>query len=144
MDGGHPAGGSRALVRAIDEAGSFLYADLLSEYGFDLRDIYSEDPPSPKWVLGLVEALPHERRTSCILRDSEESYGWDTNSYLLASIVNSVKEGTFVNMQVRTKKKLPAFDPIEVPGVKKKKSGKPANRFIQMAQAALAKQQRSK
>lgn len=80
--------------------------------------------------------------TSCILRDEEDAYGWGTTEYLLAAVANSVREGTFVNMQVRTKKRLQPIDPIEVPGLKKKKD-RPANNFVRVAQAQLAKQMRS-
>lgn len=142
MDGDHSAGGSRALLGAIDKAGSALYADLLREYGFDLLDLFREDPPSPKYILGLVENLPPHSQTSNILRDTPEGFGWDTSSYLLASIVNSVREGTFANMQVRTKKKLSPPEPVFTPGTEKQKKNKP-NKFVQMAQAQLAKRQRS-
>lgn len=110
----------------------------------DLRDLFSEDDPlTPKRAVALIEGLPPESRTAAILREDEESYGWKTSDYLLAAIANSVREGTFVNMQVRTKKKLTPIEPIEVPGVKKQKKQKKANKFVQMAQAQLAKQQRS-
>lgn len=128
----------------MDKAGTALVADLRREYGFDLRELLSEDPPSPRYVLGLIEELPPNYKTSAILRDEIEGYGWDTTAYLLAAIANSVREGTFVNMQVRTKKKLQPIDPIKVPGLEKKKKEKqPANNFVRMAQAQLAKTMRS-
>lgn len=92
--------------------------------------------------MALLDGLPPESRTSAHLRDEGESYGWSTSDYLLAAIANSVREGTFVNMQVRTKKHLKPIEPIEVPGPKKKEP-KPANKFVQMAQAQLAKSKRS-
>lgn len=141
MDGYLPGGGSRALLRALDQAGTHLYADLLRVYGVDLRDLFSEDPPSPKWILGLIEGLPTESRTSAILREAEDSYGWSTTEYLLAALINSVREGTFVNMQVRTKKKLKPIEPVAVPGLEKK--DKPVNNFVRMAQMQLAKSMRS-
>lgn len=139
MDDGYPAGGSRALVRVLEEAGGYIYADFLRYYGVDLQDLVKEEPTlSPKRAMALLEGLPPESRTSAHLRDDGESYGWATSDYLLAAIANSVREGTFVNMQVRTKKKLAPIEPIEVPGTKKTKS-KPVNNFVRMAQAQLAK-----
>lgn len=143
MDGYLTGGGSRALLRALDKAGTHLAADLLARYGFDLRDILSEDPPSPKWVLGLVEGLPPESMTVALMLDSEESYGWATSDYLTAAVINSIRENTFVNMQVRTKKKLKPIESVSVPGLSKKKENKPVNNFVRMAQMQLAKQTRS-
>lgn len=143
MDGHFPGGGSRALLRALEKAGTHLVSDLLSRYGFDLRDILSEDPPSPKWVLGLVEGLPPESMTAALMRDSEDSYGWTTTDYLSAAVINSIRENTFVNMQVRTKKKLKPIESVSVPGLSKKKENKPVNNFVRMAQMQLAQQTRS-
>lgn len=92
---------------------------------------------SPKWALNLISGLPAETVTAATLREDEGSVGWDTNTYLLTALVNSVREGTFANMQVRTEKKLKPPEPIPLPGAERKQS-KPANAFVRMAQAQLA------
>lgn len=107
----------------------------------DLRDLFTGGT-TPRLVLQLVENLPPHYRSSAILRDDEGSYGWRNETYLVAAVVNAVQEGTFANMQVRTKKKLPSPERLKVPGAEEKKS-KPANAFVQMAQAQLASAQRS-
>lgn len=110
----------------------------------DLRDLFDPvDPLTPKRALLLVAELPPSSHTSALLRDSEDSYGWDTHAYLLASTANAIREGTFVNMQVRTKKQLERPEPIRIPGTESGAKKKPkANHFVRMAQQQLALQQR--
>lgn len=123
------------------EFGGSLYSDLLRYYGVDLQDMLGSAPTlSPARVLALVENLPLESATSCFLRDTEDGVGWSVDSYLLAAAVDAVREGTFVNMQVRTKKKLPKVERLSVPGVVKE--SKQVNSFVKMAQAQLAKSRR--
>lgn len=115
-----------------------MYADLLRFYGVDLQGLFY-DPPEvdPKRAMALVEGLPQDSRTMARLRGAPDSAGWDTNSYLLASLIDVVRENTFVNMQVRTKKRLKPFEQVPVPGVKKKKKG-PQNSFALMAQQQMS------
>lgn len=125
----------------MDKAGGAVYADVLRDYGVDLQGLVTGDV-SPRRALVLIEGLAPHTRASASLRDAENEYGWSTEAYLAAVTVDAVREGTFANMQVRTKKKLTPPTPIDIPGAKPKK--KPAaNRFVQMAQAQLAKSQRS-
>lgn len=142
MDGELSGGGSRAVLSVLDRCGSAVYADLLRYFGVDLGGLV-ESPPSlsPKKVLVLVENLPMECMTSALLRGVEQSYGWDSTAYLLAGVIDSVRENTHVNMQVRTKKKLKPPEPVQVPGMEREK--KRNSQFVRMAQAALAKQNRS-
>lgn len=111
----------------------------------DLLDLFREENPlSPKRALALIEGLPIETMTSALLREEPDSYGWGTETYLLAAGINAVREGTFVNMQVRTKKKLAPPDLVVTPGSEAARDKhKPANAFVKMAQAQLAKQDRS-
>ena len=117
-----------------------MYADLLREYGVDMRGLLEDDPTTtPALVLALIEGLPLGSKTSAILREAPESAGWDTSDYLTAALIDSVRDGTFVNMQVRTKKKLQPFERVPVPGVEQKtQSKKTVSSFVRMAQAALA------
>lgn len=77
-------------------------------------------------------------RTSALLRDSPESVGWNTSDYLTAALIDSVRDGTFANMQMNSKKKLQPFERVPLPGVEKKPEKKPVNNFVRMARAALA------
>lgn len=136
MDGQHSGGGSRAVLSLVDQCGSSLYADLLRVFGVDMEGLFHTPPSlSPSKVLFLAENLPGDSLTAALSRGDEESAGWGTTEYLLAAVVDAVREGTFSNMQVRTKKKLKEPDPFPVPGLRKKE--KP-NQFVLMAQRAMA------
>lgn len=125
----------------MDKAGAAIYADVLRDYGVDLLGLATGEI-SPRRALVLIEGLASHTRASASLRDAEEESGWRTETYLAAAIYDAVREGTYTNMQVRTKKKLTPPKPLSVPGASKKK--KPtANRFVKMAQAQLAQAQRS-
>lgn len=118
-----------------------MYADLLREYQFDLTDLFQPEPTTtPSLVLALIENLPSHSATSAKLRDAPDSIGWDTNAYLAAALIDSVRDGTFVNMQVRTKKKLKPFERVQLPGGEgeKKTRKKPVSMFVRMAQQAMA------
>lgn len=123
----------------LDKHGDVIYSDLLSVFGVDLLDLVSKDRPlSPRRVIALIENLPPTSRTSTTLAEVPDAYGWGVNEYLLAGLIDSVREGTFTNVQVRSKKKLKPFDPFPTPGAKKK-SRKSTNLFVAMAQAQLSK-----
>lgn len=119
-----------------------MYADVLREYGVDLRGLFTTPAEiTPKLALALVEHLPSSSSSSATLREVPDSHGWDTNSYLISTLINAVRDNTYVNMQVRTKKKLKPFPPVEVPGVSNKKKKKPVSGFVRMAQAMRAQAQ---
>lgn len=82
----------------------------------------------------LIECLPAESVTNARSRELPEAAGWSVDSYLLASLIDAVRENTFTNIQVRTKKKLTPPDRVQVPGVVKEK--KP-NSFVAKAQQFL-------
>lgn len=124
----------------MEEAGSELYSDLLRYYGVDMQDMLTEPPKlSPRRVLALVSQLPMESATSCHLRDVKDGVGWSDNTYLLAAVYDAVREGTFTNIQVRTKKKLSPLERLSVPGIQKEKK---SNQFVRMAQQQLAMSRR--
>lgn len=133
MVGDGTGGGSLALVGAFDKCGGALYADVLREYGVDLGGLVS-DPPSlsPAEALALVENLSPGSYSSAILRGEEDGYGWGTTEVLLAGVIDAIKEGTFSNIQVRTKKKLKPPEPIPVPGRRVKPK---VNNFLAAAKA---------
>lgn len=116
-----------------------LYAELLRYYNVDLSDILASTPSiSPTKVVWLIQSLPVESRTSAILRKNPESYGWTNTDYLLANVIDSVRENTFANIQVRTKKKLQPFDRTPVPGMREEKKKPTQNKFLKMAQQQWA------
>lgn len=138
MDGGDPGGGSRELVRLIDKHGEYLVADFLSIYGIDLRELVSDEGDlSPRRALALVQGLPHGTRSWARIQDDPELEGWDIQAYLLASLVESVRENTFATVQIQSKKKLKRPEPMQIPGVHKKKERRPdGGLFANMARAA--------
>lgn len=114
-----------------------LYADLLRYYGVDVVGLFVDPPElSPAQVLALIEGLPNGSKFMAQAGGVPDSAGWDTNSYMLASLIDAVRENTYANMQVRTKKKLKRPTPVKVPGSKQPSS---SNSFLKMAQAAYRK-----
>ena len=79
----------------------------------------------------MIEGLPLGSSFGALAGGVPDSAGWDTSAYMLASLIDAVRENTYANMQVRTKKKLKQPTPVRVPGAKKKQS----NSFLKMAQA---------
>lgn len=137
MAGGDPGGGSRVLAQILDEHAGCVYADLRRYYGVDLTGLFVE--PSlitPAEVLALVENLPPESATQAERRNQPDSQGWTASAYLTAMAVDAIRENTFANMQVRTKKKLKPPDKLPVPGQKPQKK---QNSFVAMAQAQYRK-----
>lgn len=120
----------------MDEHGAAVYADLLRFYGVDVVGLVSDPPTiSPAQVLALISGLPAESKTVSLLRESDDAVGWDTNSYLLASVVDAVRENTYVTAQVNSKKKLKPPEPLKVPGAGARKPEKKSpNAFVRMAQ----------
>lgn len=142
MDGEHPGGGSRALAGLVDDLGSILISDLQFYFQADLGKTVSGEGFSPRRILAFVEGMPPASRTFAALGDDARTEGWDTQAYLLAGLVDAVRENTFVTAQIQSKKKLKRPDPIDVPGNKKKKSDGQVNLFAQMAAAQWEAAQR--
>lgn len=114
-----------------------MYSDLLREYGVHLGGLVSDPPTlSPSEALTLIENLPEDSRTHSLLRGVDNSYGWTVDTYLTAALIDAVRENTYANMQVRTRKRLPRPEKMPVPGIQHKKK---VNNFVAMAQAQLAK-----
>lgn len=92
MDGGYPAGGSGVLAQLIDDHGEVLVAELLHEYGVDLRDLFHSDSPlSPRYVLNLIKHLPVGGAYNAALRGGPEFRGWDVERYAMAATVDSLR-----------------------------------------------------
>lgn len=138
MDGGLGTGGSLVLADLIERHGAIIYADLLRYYQVDISTLVSDSPEiSPKQAIALLENLPPESKSLAYISEVPSSYGWDTRAYLLAGLIDTIRENTHTNIQVRTKKKIKPFDKFPIPGLEKKE--KPVSMFVQMAQQQLAK-----
>ena len=136
MVGWYSGGGSIALDGYFEAYGAALYADLRRYYGVNVVGLFSDPPElSPAEVLALIEGLPLGSTFAALAGGVPDSAGWDTNSYMLASVIDAVRENTYANMQVRTKKKLKQPTPVAVPGSKPRKKNQ--NSFLRMAQAAF-------
>lgn len=132
-------GGSISLAKIIDLCGEYVYSDLLRYYRIDLMRLFDEDDPlQPVVVLSLVKGLPPDSATMAHIRELPEAYGWNIQTYLLAALVDAVRDNTQANQQLHSKKKLKPFKRLEVPDVNRSKR-KPANSFVAMAQAAFAR-----
>lgn len=84
-----PGGGSLSLAELVDEHGSWLAADFLSEYGLRLADVLFEW--SPREVLGLVEVLPPEGRFWAHMSGGEQwrqHLGWGKDRHLFADLMD--------------------------------------------------------
>lgn len=122
----------------MEDSEGALYGDLLRVYGVDLLDCVRDEPTlSPRRVLKLVETLPPDCMTAVRLRDQEDAFGWDNQTYLMATLIDAVRENTFVYMQSQTKKKLKPFEPVKVPGLEERKPKPQENSFVRMAQEQL-------
>lgn len=134
MAGRYPGGGSRLLEELVEEHGSVLIADLQRYFQVDLGLTVSGEGYSPRRILVFVENMPHGSKTYAAIGKEKEAEGWDTQAYLLAGLVDAVRENTFVTAQVQSKKKLKRPEPMDVPGRKAQKKSKGQNNlFAQMA-----------
>lgn len=134
MDGGDAAGGSRELVRLIDEAGEYLLADLRRYYQIDLRDVLVDGSGlSPRLVLAYIRHLPPESATVAHLRGGQQFQGWGHELYMLANILDAIRENTYAFVASNSKRKPKPPEPFERPAVKQKKK---TSVFASMARAA--------
>lgn len=133
MDGGYPGGGSRILVRLIDEHGWYLASDLLATYQVDIRELVSGEE-SPRWALSLIYGLPQGSMSWARLQGDPELVGWTTQTFLLAGLIESVRDNTFATVQLKSKKRLKRPESIRIPGDHKQKRPN-QNLFLQMATA---------
>lgn len=135
MDGVHSGGGSRLLAELVDEHGSILVSDLQQYFQADLGETVSGEGFSPLRILAFLEGMPVGSKSYAALAHEEKAVGWDTQAYLLAGLVDAVRENTYVTAQLQSKKKLKRPEPIDTPGTRKKEA--PVNLFAQMAAKQL-------
>ncbi|GAB3475266.1 D site-binding protein [Amycolatopsis cihanbeyliensis] len=138
MGGGDAAGGSAELARLIDRAGECLLADFQRYYQLDLRDLLRAGSGlSPRRALALVRQLPPESATVAALRGGAEFRGWGPDRYLLARLIDAVKENTHVFIAANSKHKPKPPEPVERPdfAAGRKRRG---NSFTAMAGSRIA------
>jgi hypothetical protein len=137
LDGGDSAGGSRELAQLIDQYGEFLVADLKRYYQIDLRDIMKDGSGlSPRLVLCYVRALPLESATVAAMRGGDQFRGWNQELYMLANLLDAVRENTYAFVAANSKKKPKAPEPVQRPEKQQKKK---TSLFAAMARAEWRK-----
>lgn len=138
MGGGVAAGGSFQLAELIDQYGEHLVPDLKRYYGVELADVLVEGSGlTPRKVLLYIRALPADSATVAAMRGGLEFYGWDLDVYMLANLLDAIRENTYVTMMAAGPKKKPKPpEPFQRPGSEKKKQ---QNVFVSMARAAYLK-----
>lgn len=138
MDGGDPAGGSAELARLIDKCGESLLADFLYYYRLDIRDVLIPGSGlTPRMCIALVRNLPAESATVAAYRGGDEFRGWGQDRYMIAELIDAVRELTYVQVSSKSKRKPPRPTPFSRP--KAKKSPNKDNKFMAMARAQLMK-----
>ncbi|KGI82066.1 hypothetical protein IL38_07050 [Actinopolyspora erythraea] len=76
--------------------------------------------------------MPIESRTVAAMRGGDEFIGWSADRYLLASLVDAVRENTFVLASAHSDKKKPK-PPEPIPRPKDKSKEAKTNPFAAMA-----------
>lgn len=147
MDWEVAAGGSRALAELIDKHGEAILANLLSEYGVDLRDLFSEENPlSPKYVLSLIIQLPTNGAFYASRRGGIQFRGWDPKMYALVAGVNALKVNNYIlacaNRDPK-KPKPPLPEMFPTPDDNKSNAPKPGS-FAAIAASMMAAQRKKK
>jgi len=108
----------------LKDHGETIYPDLLRFFGVDIHDLFREEKHlTPKQVLLLIRSLPPESATSASIRKLPEAAGWGMDTYLLASLIDAVRENSHINAQAHSKKKLKRPERIKVPGMVKSSKG---------------------
>jgi hypothetical protein len=141
---GRTAGGSRQLLQLIDEHGSAILADLQRYYGLDLRDLWREGTTlTPRYVLWLVEHLPHESATVASMKGGPEHRPWTLDVYLMAHMVNLLAGANHQRAGKRMRKPPvlpPKIKPTASTAAAKKRRGRVVRIADISARRALAKQ----
>lgn len=136
MEGSDPAGGSLSLADLIDKHGEKIFFDL-HRYagGLNLVKALEDDSGySPRQLLHLIMSLPVESATMAALQGGDEFRGWGVLEYQIASLIDSVRENTYVLISANSKKKPEKPEPTYRPKQKQSQKTKP-NSFAAMAAA---------
>ena len=137
MERGDPGPGSLGLAELIDRCGEQLLSDFFRYYGLDIRDVLVPGTRlTPRSALALIRQLPEDSATIAELRGGPQFAGWDTDRYLTAQLIDSVRENTWVLIAANSKKKPKHPEPMPRPKVD---APKKTNQFAAMARAAYRK-----
>lgn len=122
----------------IDEHGESLVSDFLRYYQLDLGDVLIPGSGlSARKAIALIRNLPLDSATTASIRGGDQFRGWDGQLYMLANIVDAIKENTYVLVSANSKRKPKVPDPIDRPTAKKSKNSPMASRFAAMARIAF-------
>ncbi|ALK86998.1 tail assembly chaperone [Mycobacterium phage Pepe] len=117
-------GGSLQLGRLIDEYGDAVLADLRSEYGISLKDIFTDSLLGPIELLVLIKELPRDGRYWSEIQGGPQFRGWDDKAWATAALVNEIRAFRFYYLLAQTPKKkrggMKPPEPLPVPEVKKR------------------------
>lgn len=92
--------------------------------------------PSPREALAIIRNLPLDSATVASIRGGPQFRGWDNSVYMLANVVDAIKENTYAFVAANSKRKPQKPKPVERPAAKKKRTNPLANRFAMMARVA--------
>lgn len=136
MERGDSAGGSAELAKLIDEHGEAIYFDFLRYTPFEIDDVLVPGSGlTARKALAIIRNLPLDSATVASIRGGVEFKGWDNHLYMLANLVDAVKENTYVFVAANAKRKPKPPKPIDRPTAKQKKNPL-GNRFAMMARIA--------
>ncbi|MER7705468.1 hypothetical protein ABTX81_21570 [Kitasatospora sp. NPDC097605] len=124
MDGAGRAGGSRSLIRLLDEHGAQITADLRRYCGVDVLD-WVRGRHSARYVLALIGTLPDDSATVAALRGGREALGWSAGTYVLADLVDAVQALTHVQVAKASKNPRSVAAPKPYPRPYAKRTGRP-------------------
>src|SRR5699024_11756089 len=111
-----------ALAKIFVKVGVAVYGDFQRYYGIDLGDLFrGGNDLTPKRFLYLVEALPVDSRTTTLVAGQSDGQGWGVTEYLLANVIDAVRENTFAYIQARSERKPARRERRPVPGTKRAK-----------------------
>lgn len=124
----------------MDEVGGGFYYDLRHYLGIDIADVVGGKIP-PALALEYVRNLPPGSATYAFLAGGEEHRGWDTQLYMMANLLDAVRENTYVLVAANSKRKPEAPKPFERPTTKTKTPEKKKLSPAQSVFAAMARRE---
>lgn len=116
-----------------------MLADFREYYGLRVTDVLKFDGSLPIWEAAiLTRQLPLTSRTLCAVQGGKEYQGWDVNTHLLASLLDSIQISNYMFAKVNSKKRVKAPVPVPRPGdAERRKREAMNNPFAQMVQAQM-------
>jgi hypothetical protein len=125
------------LARLIDEHGEALHFDFMTYTPFLLKELVTDDSPlTPREVIAAIRNFPPDSATAASMRGGPEFRGWDNTVYMLANVVDAIRENTYVFVAANSKRKPKPPKPVDRPTAKKKPGGPTGSRFALMARMA--------